>query len=401
MLFENGLCFFYQNDHLGTPVRLVDTSGNVVWQASYNPLGQASIDIEEVRNPLRFQGQYFDEESGLHYNLARYYDPYSGRFIQPDPIGLLGGINHYQYAPNPVMWIDPLGMCAKEESSLVPTGTEKTSQIENEVVKELSGGALDSSIDFYAPFKYIGGITKATGDSITSSVEYVLENPMESLEQTAIMLENGAQFVVDSVNYFPDALILEPLSDLTGYQLSVGARARNDKLINDTIDSISSDISEHAKAIDAGDYVKSGEISASYVLAATPLGKGAYDVAKNYRIVPNIPEPGQLNSNPLPIKLENQLGKVSREIESIKKLRLTAPEDRLKQLAWDPDSGKFRDSEAKTAFEIEERFGYFERYQRPTSDSPKGDYISLSGECRGQTFDDFGSEINDGMIRAC
>ncbi|WP_217514343.1 RHS repeat-associated core domain-containing protein, partial [Vibrio metschnikovii] len=56
--------------------------------------------------------------TGLHYNLARYYDPRTGRFIQPDPIGLLGGLNHYQYAPNPVMWIDPTGLCAKEDSTL-------------------------------------------------------------------------------------------------------------------------------------------------------------------------------------------------------------------------------------------------------------------------------------------
>ncbi len=60
-------------------------------------------------------------ETGLHYNLARYYDPRTGRFIQPDPIGLLGGINHYQYAPNPVMWVDPHGLCAKEEGANLAT----------------------------------------------------------------------------------------------------------------------------------------------------------------------------------------------------------------------------------------------------------------------------------------
>ncbi|KAA8993837.1 type IV secretion protein Rhs, partial [Affinibrenneria salicis] len=59
---------------------------------------------------LRFQGQYLDRETGLHYNLFRYYDPQCGRFTQPDPIGLAGGINLYQYAPNPLSWIDPLGL---------------------------------------------------------------------------------------------------------------------------------------------------------------------------------------------------------------------------------------------------------------------------------------------------
>ena len=59
---------------------------------------------------LRFQGQYFDAETGLHYNRFRYYDPDIGRFVSQDPIGLAGGINNYQYAPNPVEWIDPLGL---------------------------------------------------------------------------------------------------------------------------------------------------------------------------------------------------------------------------------------------------------------------------------------------------
>ena len=60
--------------------------------------------------PLRYQGQYFDAKTGLHYNRFRYYDPDAGRFISQDPIGLAGGINLYQYAPNPLVWVDPLGL---------------------------------------------------------------------------------------------------------------------------------------------------------------------------------------------------------------------------------------------------------------------------------------------------
>ncbi|WP_420270858.1 polymorphic toxin type 15 domain-containing protein, partial [Pseudoalteromonas atlantica] len=57
-----------------------------------------------------------DEESGLHYNRYRYYSPKQQRFINQDPIGLVGGINHYQYAPNPVNWVDPFGLSCKESS---------------------------------------------------------------------------------------------------------------------------------------------------------------------------------------------------------------------------------------------------------------------------------------------
>ena len=58
---------------------------------------------------LRYRGQLPRQETGLHYNLHRYYDPDVGRFMVTDPIGAGGGINLYQYAPNPLSWIDPLG----------------------------------------------------------------------------------------------------------------------------------------------------------------------------------------------------------------------------------------------------------------------------------------------------
>ncbi|ENA0609666.1 RHS repeat-associated core domain-containing protein [Enterobacter bugandensis] len=57
---------------------------------------------------MRFQGQYFDEDSSLDYNRYRYYEPESGRYISPDPIGLAGGLNNYAYAPNAFSWFDPL-----------------------------------------------------------------------------------------------------------------------------------------------------------------------------------------------------------------------------------------------------------------------------------------------------
>ena len=72
---------------------------------------------EIISNNIRFQGQYFDEETGLHYNRYRYYSPYVGRFVSKDPIGLLGGFNGYSYAPNPNSWIDPLGLAKKKQTN--------------------------------------------------------------------------------------------------------------------------------------------------------------------------------------------------------------------------------------------------------------------------------------------
>ncbi|WP_339439576.1 RHS repeat-associated core domain-containing protein, partial [Pseudomonas sp. EA_15y_Pfl1_P104] len=70
------------------------------------------LDINTIDNPLRFQGQYFDSESGLHYNRHRYYNPDIGRYLTPDPVKLAGGVNAYQYVPNPTGWVDPLGLSA-------------------------------------------------------------------------------------------------------------------------------------------------------------------------------------------------------------------------------------------------------------------------------------------------
>ncbi|WP_240326576.1 RHS repeat-associated core domain-containing protein, partial [Pseudomonas syringae] len=70
----------------------------------------------------RFQGQYFDVETGLHYNTFRYYDPEIGRFITQDPIGLSGGDNLYQYAPNPNGWVDPWGLCKSSSGGASSAG---------------------------------------------------------------------------------------------------------------------------------------------------------------------------------------------------------------------------------------------------------------------------------------
>ncbi|WP_025130784.1 RHS repeat-associated core domain-containing protein [Pseudomonas sp. PH1b] len=105
---------YYHNDLNGQPEQLTEAQGHSVWRARYHVWGNT---VEEVREPyyieeqnLRFQGQYLDRETGLHYNTLRYYDPDIGRFTTPDPIGLGGGINAYTYADNPFGWIDPLGL---------------------------------------------------------------------------------------------------------------------------------------------------------------------------------------------------------------------------------------------------------------------------------------------------
>ncbi|MBL7230236.1 MAG: RHS domain-containing protein, partial [Pseudomonas sp.] len=109
----NTQAYHYQLDHLGTPQELTNTDGKIVWSAHYQAYGKITrLDESTVDNPLRFQGQYFDRESGLHYNRHRYYNPDNGRYLTPDPVKLAGGVNGYLYAPNPTGWVDPLGLNA-------------------------------------------------------------------------------------------------------------------------------------------------------------------------------------------------------------------------------------------------------------------------------------------------
>jgi RHS repeat-associated protein len=108
---DNAAYRFYVNDHLGTPQLVEDTAGNAVWKASFEAFGKAVVDLSSVlSNALRFPGQYYDQETGTHYNYYRDYDPTVGRYTASDPIGLKGGINPYLYASaDPVSITDPTG----------------------------------------------------------------------------------------------------------------------------------------------------------------------------------------------------------------------------------------------------------------------------------------------------
>jgi RHS repeat-associated protein len=117
---ENEAVWFYHLDHTGTPLEMTDVRGELAWHCQYRANGALnSNEAFRTENDLRFPGQYFDRESGLHYNSNRYYDPQIGRFITQDPIGIFGGINFYRYAPNPVNWIDPLGLACKQGGTYV------------------------------------------------------------------------------------------------------------------------------------------------------------------------------------------------------------------------------------------------------------------------------------------
>ncbi|APG20394.1 type IV secretion protein Rhs [Kosakonia radicincitans] len=106
--------YWYHSEINGLPQSVTDSNGDIVWRGAFSAWGRTERENDALRwdtpQNLRFQGQYLDRETGLHYNTFRYYDPTGGCYAQMDPIGLLGGLNTYTYVGDPLAWIDPLGL---------------------------------------------------------------------------------------------------------------------------------------------------------------------------------------------------------------------------------------------------------------------------------------------------
>ena len=168
--------YHYHNNHLGTPQELTNQDGDVIWltydrawggsfETIYKPqfIDNWAISESELQ-PIKFQGQSLDIETGLHYNRFRYYDSDVGMFISRDPIGLLGGNNVFQYAPNPVGWIDPYGLA------------KFTVKVKNEIIDENTKffgkpTCENCGIDLVKPKKSKKGVTPPANEWQTDHIE--------------------------------------------------------------------------------------------------------------------------------------------------------------------------------------------------------------------------------------
>ena len=145
------------NDHLGTPCEMLSAEG-VVWNSRLTCWGaeqQSQLRTAVQSCPIRFQGQWFDEESGLHYNRFRYYDADNARFLSQDPIGISAGNNIYHYVTNPISFTDPFGLTKEkncgdsQEKPIEVTPESIASALEGSPMKTTQGAVSIPAIKAY------------------------------------------------------------------------------------------------------------------------------------------------------------------------------------------------------------------------------------------------------------
>jgi len=141
---EGGQRYGVVTDLTGAPRMIADEAGALAWKAQIDLYGVARTEVARTGCPWRWPGQYEDEETGLYYNGFRYYDPETGTYISQDPIGLEGGLAAYAYVPDPLRWIDPLGLnCGRRGERIARNYLEKRGYKILGSVQNRSGHGLD------------------------------------------------------------------------------------------------------------------------------------------------------------------------------------------------------------------------------------------------------------------
>ena len=145
--------FYLHAGRLGEPLCMTDNRGDVVWQAEYSAFGQATVSVNKVSQPFRLAGQYLDDETQLHYALARYYNPELGRYLTQDPMRVEGGsLNFYIYCDgDPLNRYDPTGeLIIPAIFIAVAVGA---------AIGAVVGAAIGAGVEAYSQYKASGEVT--------------------------------------------------------------------------------------------------------------------------------------------------------------------------------------------------------------------------------------------------
>ncbi len=219
--------YYYQNNHLNAPLKLTDKNQHSVWQAEQVGF-EFVVHQQDVVQPLRFVGQVEDTETGFYYNYHRYYNPKIGRYTQPDPIGLAGGINPYVYADNnPIMKVDPSGLAysplgehgiSRQKAMALPPSKDKCGCFAKAFFGYTEAGVVATE---YVTGDYInkprvgiaGGGRAGSKTSALSTAIHQL-NKRYGKNAITVLIRNAGRLASRSVPYIGSALLI---NDMTAF----------------------------------------------------------------------------------------------------------------------------------------------------------------------------------------
>ncbi|MBL3669345.1 RHS repeat protein [Streptomyces sp. M2CJ-2] len=144
--------FALATDLVGTPTELIDESGDIAWRSRSTLWGTTAWARDSSAYiPLRFPGQYYDPETGLHYNCFRHYDPETGRYTSPDPLGLGPAPNPVTYVENPYAGCDPLGLMPKyTKEEKAQKARQDALKAMDEAIERAQGGKMKKAGNYHA-----------------------------------------------------------------------------------------------------------------------------------------------------------------------------------------------------------------------------------------------------------
>ncbi|MEU9670611.1 putative T7SS-secreted protein, partial [Streptomyces bobili] len=182
--------FAIATDLVGTPTELIDETGDIAWRTRSTLWGTTAWSRDSsAYTPLRFPGQYYDPETGLHYNYFRHYDPETGRYTSPDPLGLAAAPNPVAYVDNPHSACDPLGLApkyTKEEKA-----QKRLDKVVDGVIENAQSGGFKKHNDYHADTRH-GFSDERVGE--------ILKNPDAVYQSTGtakrLMFRQGEDIVV-------------------------------------------------------------------------------------------------------------------------------------------------------------------------------------------------------------
>ncbi|MEU2073519.1 putative T7SS-secreted protein [Streptomyces sp. NPDC013489] len=194
--------FAIATDLVGTPTELVDETGRVAWHSRATLWGTTTWNSGATAyTPLRFPGQYFDPETGLHHNYFRQYDPETARYLTPDPLGLLPAPNPAAYVHNPVTWSDPLGLSPYRGLGLSDEAMNAIQKLEN--IKADPIGRINSEPNHN---HYSAARREAGGEVVARKPDGTPFDHVQDLTQAANGLENVRKALWKEMEKLPEGM---------------------------------------------------------------------------------------------------------------------------------------------------------------------------------------------------